>query len=514
MSGSDPPGRGPGDPAARAAWGVVLLVLVLHLLPRPGYGYHRDELLYLAMGDHLDFFRMQFPPMIAVLARIADLLPGARLAGIHLLSALALAAIMAVTIAMVRRLGGGGWAQLLAALGMAAAPLFQRTGTLFQPVIYELLWWTVAGYALLVLLDGGAPHWWLLLGLAMGLGGLTKFSAAVFGVALGVAVLLSPLRRQLKTRWPWLGVLTGALVALPSVTGQLVHGWPFFTQLEVLRAGQLEHVTPAAFLGEQVLLAGAGIVLVLAGLLALPGSPPFRRFRGVGLYAVVACLVLMAMRGKSYYLAPVLPLLFAVGAAAVGSWLATRPVGRWALVLFLVLGGLTLLPMGIPLLPPPRMAEYAARLGITRATATNVGTQLPLPQDYADMTGWREQVAGVWVVYLALPAAEQARTVIVGANYGRAGALAAYHREFNLPYPASRSGDFHAWGPRLDDPAVVIVLGGTEADLREVFGEVREAARVYNAWGVEEERDVPIHVCRHPRLPFRELWRQLGPEWG
>ena len=60
-------------PIGVAVWAIALVSFVLHLLPHPGYGFHRDELLYLAMGDHLNLFRMSFPPLIAILAQAARL---------------------------------------------------------------------------------------------------------------------------------------------------------------------------------------------------------------------------------------------------------------------------------------------------------------------------------------------------------------------------------------------------------------------------------------------------------
>ena len=62
-------------PRAPEVCGITLVSLILHLLPQPGYGFHRDELLYLAMGQHLDLFRMQFPPLIALLAELARSFP-------------------------------------------------------------------------------------------------------------------------------------------------------------------------------------------------------------------------------------------------------------------------------------------------------------------------------------------------------------------------------------------------------------------------------------------------------
>jgi hypothetical protein len=167
------------------------------------------------------------------------------------------------------------------------------------------------------------------------------------------------------------------------------------------------------------------------------------------------------------------------------------------------------------------MARYAEAIGETRAVTTNRGTVLPLPQDYADMLGWREQVAEVSRVYQSLPEAERTTAAVLGGNYGRAGALALYHQEFGLPYPISRHGDFWAWGPGDwasnvggEDPTVVIIVGGTVEELQAFFEVVVEGGRVLTPFGVEEEQEVPIHVCRRPREPFQQLWERLGPVWG
>ncbi len=502
------------SPVPRAAWALAALSLVLHLLPRPGYGFHRDELLYLAMADHLDLLAMQFPPLIAVVGRFAKALPLDLLFAVRLLAAVAGTAVLAVGIAITRRLGGGREAQILAALAILVAPFTLRTGAMFQPVVFEILWWSLAAWAFVALLDDGDRRWWLLFGIAAGLGGLTKFSAAVFGAAMAVGVFASPLRRDFHTRWPWLAVALGALVALPSVLGQMEWGWPFFEQARVLRESQLERVTAGAFLSGQLFLDGAAFLLLPLGAVGLFASRELRRFRGLGVAAAAALTLLLVMRGKEYYYGPLHPALLAAGSVIAGGWLSRR---RWwwrGALAWGVIGGALLLPMGIPLLPPPTMARYSAALGLTRAVTTNRGTTLPLPQDYADMLGWREQAAEVARVYHALPDAERARTTIVGGNYGRTGALAVYRDEFGLPYPVSRHGDFWAWGYNDPDPAVVIIVGGTVEELSEIFTDVAEAGRVSTPLGVEEEQDVPIHVCRGPREPLPRLWARLGPVWG
>ena len=503
-------------PLGVGVWLAAPVSLAVHLLPQPGYGFHRDELLYLAMGDHLHLLRMSFPPMIAVLAQTARALPLDLLAAVRLLPALAGAVLPILTALICRELGGGRRAQLLAAVAVVVAPLFLRAGTLFQPVVFEQLWWTVAALALAKLLAGRDRRWWLALGAAVGAGALTKFSVVFLGAGLLAAISLSPLRHELRTRWPWVGAALACVLALPSVTGQIAWGWPFLAQMRALRAAQLGHFDRVDFLVGQFLNLGPGAPLWLVGLIALLAAPTLRPFRPLGLLALAIFLLLLITGGKDYYFGPVHTLLIAGAASFVGVWLEQRnrtPVFAGALAL-LILGGLVLLPMGAPILPPPLMARYAAALGVTEATRTNYGGTLSLPQDFADMTGWPEQVETVASVFHSLPADEQSRTVILGVNYGRTGAVALFGPMLGLPYPISRHGDFYFWGTGERSGEVTLVIGGSADWWREYWDDVTEAARSRNPWGVEEEQDVPIFVCRRPRLDLPSLFRRLGPHWS
>ena len=500
-------------------WLTALASLAVHFLPQPGYGFHRDEFLYLAMGDHLHPFRMSFPPLIAVLAETARALPLDLLAAVRLLPALAGAALPVLTALICRELGGGRRAQLLAAVAAFVAPLFVRAGTLLQPVVFEQLWWTVAALALAKLLAGRDRRWWLAAGAALGAGALTKFSVVFLCAGLVFAIALSPLRRDLRSRWPWLAAALAGALALPSLAGQVAWGWPFLAQMRALRATQLGHFDRLDFVVGQFLNLGPGAPLWLIGLIALLAAPALRAFRGLGLLALGVFLLLLVGGGKDYYFGPVDTLLVAAAACFLGTWLEPRnrtPVFA-AILAFLILGGAALLPIGVPILPPPLMARYAAALGVTEAVRTNYGTTLPLPQDYADMTGWPEQVAVVASVFHSLSPDEQRRAAILGVNYGRTGAVALFGRQLGLPYPVSRHGDFYLWGtgdPGRSTGEVTIVIGGSLDWWREYWDDVREAARSRNPWGVDEEQDVPIFLCRRPRMDLPALFRKLGPHWS
>lgn len=509
----------------RLAWPlllpIVLVALGLHALPQPGFGFHRDELLYFAMGDHLDLFRMQFPPLIATAARLMNAVFGDHVAGARLLPALLHAALILLAAAMARVMGGTGRAQMLAGLAVLVAPVFVRAGTLFQPVVFEMAWWSLALLALLELLArpvtaSGRPAWWCVLGIALGLGTLTKFSIAFLMFGLAAAVVLSPLRQDLRTRWPWVAALIVVVMAVPSVSGQGTWGWPFLTQMASLRESQLEHVSPGAFLSAQLLMPGPASLLLLAGAWSLIVGTLSARFRPAAYAALGVLAVLLLLHGKGYYYAPMHPLLVAAGSVALEQW-SDRRGWRWpvaAVAGWLLLGGALLLPIGAPILPREALARHASELGVTQAVTTNRGTVLPLPQDFADMIGWEELAAEVARVYRALPDSEKPHTAIVGGNYGRAGALALYSRRLGMPYPISRHGDFYNWGLPHHPVDVLVIAGGSIEELQPLCGSVSEAARLRNPWGVEEEQDVAIILCRGLLRPLPELWQHLGPVWG
>jgi hypothetical protein len=130
------------------------------------------------------------------------------------------------------------------------------------------------------------------------------------------------------------------------------------------------------------------------------------------------------------------------------------------------------------------------------------------------MTGWREQVETVASVFRSLPPTERAVAAVLGNNYGRTGAVALFGGQLGLPYPISRHGDFYYWGTGGHTGEVTIIIGGTVEQLRQYWDEVTEAARTHNPWGVDEEQNVPIFICRRPRLDLPSLFRLLGPYWG
>jgi len=97
--------------------------------------------------------------------------------------------------------------------------------------------------------------------------------------------------------------------------------------------------------------------------------------------------------------------------------LRTARVANGLMLSLTLIWGAIGLPFGLPIVPPPQMARYAAAVGIKGAVTTNQGKVLSLPQDYADMLGWEDQVRAVAQVYESLSADRRAGAVLIALNW-------------------------------------------------------------------------------------------------
>src|SRR2546423_2943586 len=189
------------------------------------YGWHRDELYYLASSRHLALGYVDYPPITPLLATLDQAIFPGSLQGLRFLTVLAGAAIIIITALIARELGGNSLAQSLAGLAVLISPMFIGTNILFQTVSFDQLVWAVACLLFVRLLRGAAPREWLLLGLVFGIGLETKYTVIGLGVAMLVALLVTGARRQLASRWPWLGFGIAILLLLPNLALQGGHSW-------------------------------------------------------------------------------------------------------------------------------------------------------------------------------------------------------------------------------------------------------------------------------------------------
>lgn len=502
--------------ARRLVWALAAGFLLLHVITNlvTPYGVMRDEFLYFAMGDHLRLWHMDFPPAIAILSVVSRFLLGDALVALRAVPALAASAIVVLAALLAREMGGGRLAQGFAALAVVASIFFQRAGALFQPVILDALWWTAGFYALARLCrdDGPEGRWWLLLGIAGGIGLLTKFSVLFLGFGVLVALGATRWRRALATRWPWLVLVTALILGSPSLVGQINLGWPLVGQMRDLQQTQLEHVSVSGFFLTQLMF-GPQMLVAACGAVALLLAPALKPFRLIGWTVAVVWATLVVLHGKAYYAGATYPVLFAAGGVALelvrGARL--RPWVRGTAVVATAMYGLVVLPLGVPILAPAVLEPYAHAIGAAAALRDNQGVMGRLPQDYADMLGWKARVAAVAEAYHALPPRERAQAVIIGNNYGEAGALEFYGPRYGLPRPVSAAGSFYYFGPGTRPGTVAVTLGESLAGLRRLYDSVEAGPHLVNPLTVKEERDLTVYICRKPKGTIQAIWpREAG----
>jgi hypothetical protein len=503
-----------GVPLARGLLaGLSTAKLLIHVLLANRYGYFRDELYFLDCGRHLDWGYVDHAPLIGLVARLALFLGGS-LPALRIFPAVAGAALVALTGLIAWRLGGGRFAQGLAGLAVIVMPIYLGIDSILTMNAFEPLFWMGCVYLLVRIIQTGSSRLWIPFGVLAGLGLMNKHSTAFFLLAVAIGLLLSPERRELRRPGPWLACAVALLIFLPNLWWQVQHGFPTLEDLRnVARIGKNVVLGPAAFVGQQILIIHPVLMPVwLTGLgyllLARRG-----RYRALGVAFVAFFLMLFALKGKNYYLAPIYPMLLAAGAVAIEDGLARGPRwlrGLWPkvrIVAVILVAGAVTAPLVLPLLPPEKYVAYQTWLGV-RPPRTEVHHDGPLPQLFGDQFGWEELTVEVASIYAALSPEERARAGVFANNYGEAGAIDLFGPRYGLPAAISAHQTYFFWGPRGFQGDVLIVLQDNRQSLERLCASVEQAGEHYHPWGMEEENG-PIFVCRGLRTPLVELWPRL-----
>jgi len=508
----------PAEPVQRISPAVYLLALgsiLLHIAVNiwSPYGFHRDEFLYIAMGTHLRLWQMDFPPFIGIAANITRAMLGESLAAVRFFPPIAGAILMFLSADIARRFGGKSFAQILAALAVLLSPVFLRPGNLFQPVVFDQLWWTLGCWVIIRWRQTADSRWWAVLGVVMGVGLLTKFSIGFFAVGTLTGLLATQHRRILLTRWPWIALGLMLLIGSPSIVGQFMLGFPVVGEMRALQSVQLTHVSAFDFLSQQLLILGPPtLAIALAGVVVLLTSRRFVWARILGWTFVGSFAMLFFLHGKAYYIAPIYPAMIGAGAAVIELVAAgyKKILFRSAVMVLVLAFGLFAMPFGLPVLPPAQMARYGAAVGIGYAVKTNTGVKLQLPQDYADLLGWEERVAELSRVYQSLTAEQRAQAVILASNYGEAGAIDFLGPRSGLPHSVCAHGTYWFFGPGEKPGLIALAIGFDESDLQENWRRVTAAAHIENELTVPEEQHLTIYLCEDEIRPIQELWPLLG----
>jgi hypothetical protein len=484
---------------------------LVHFLWNGRYGYFRDELYYAACGQHLAWGYVDHAPLIAVIARCSRWLFGDSLRAIRFFPALSSGAKILLTAWIVRELGGRRYAQILAATAMLLCPIYLTMDNFLSMNAFEPVFWMALVAISLRIIRTGNARLWLLFGLVAGIGILNKHSTLMFGLAFVLALAVTRQRALLRTSWIWLGACIAFLIFLPNLLWEVDNHFPTVEILRNVDRVKNAHVAWAQFIIQQAFLVHpvAAPICILGlwfFLLSRRGEP----FRFLGWTYCFLLAEFLILRGRIYYLAPIYPMLFAAGATAIEEWIESwgKNWVKVAVLTPLVFGGLVAAPLALPILPLDAAAAYAKFWDVDRVQVEKEPSG-KLPQMYADMMGWPQQAETVAAVFRSLPADDQSRVAILAKNYGQAGAIDYFGPALGMPHAISGHNNYFLWGPQQYTGEVVIAVGMSLEDLKPIFGEINLAVTINNEYAIPEENNLPVYICRMPKMTLQEAWPRL-----
>ena len=490
------------------------MAIAVHFAFSGRYGYFRDEFYYAACGQHPAWGYVDHAPLAPWLAQLSRRLLGDSLFALRFLPALAAGAKVYLAGWIARELGGRQFAQQLAALIVLLAPIYLTFDNFFSMNSFEPVFWMLCAAVVLRIANTGESRLWLAFGAIAGLGILNKHSMLMFGSGIALGLLLTPLRREFRRAWIWLGAAIAFLLFLPNLLWEIHNGWPTVALYHAVAGVKYVIVSPLSYVLQQGLLTNPITMPIwLAGLCFLLRDRAGKRHAVLGWAYLAMLLEMIVLHGKIYYLGPAYIMLLAAGSVWFERFSLRRQERgqeRWrmAVVSAVTVAGVIAAPLAMPILPVSAAVSYCRFWDVRAVHVENV-PQGDLPQIFGDMFGWQEQVASVAHVYNALPAAERQQATILAYNYGEAGAIDYLGEKFALPQAISGHNQYGLWGPQGHSDQTVVAIGFSAATLRRFFNDVQPAATVSPAHAMPEETGLVIYICRRPRASFEESWSQF-----
>ncbi len=488
-------------------FGIMLLKIVMQfIIISPAYDLHRDEYLYLAEANHLAFGFIEVPPVTALFAWLIKLF-GNSVFLVKLLPAIFGALMIAVTWKTVEEIGGNIYAQVLASVSLLFSA-FLRINMLFQPNSLDSLCWTFLFFLLIKWINTRQTKYLYYFAVSIAFTFLNKYSVIFFIPSLFIALLLSPYRTLFIHKHFYFALLLALLLITPNIIWQIQYGVPFFHHMLALRKDQLENMSRMDFLNDQLLFFIGAIYVVITGFFAVLITYN-KKYRIVFLTVFFTFALFIYFKAKGYYAIALYPVLIAFGSVAIERFLM-----KWnsiavsiLRVTFIVIPVLLFVPffnVAFPVLAPQEIAknnEKFADLGMLR---WEDGENHTLPQDFADMLGWKGLAIKTEKVWNTIPENEKANTLIITDNYGEAGAI-NYYTNGKLTAHSSEAS-FALWLPEDMVVKNVISIGdASDSTTLSYFHHSIKVDSITNSYAREYNTGIYILYGANPKF-HKDIW--------
>jgi len=481
-------------PFARAGVLTVAGLLAIPLLLTANrYGYFGDELYFLAAGRHLSWGYVDQPPLLPLLAKGMDaLVPGSPLV-LRIPAMLAMVAAAVLTALIARELGGRAKAQTVAAATFAVSTQFLGSGhylatSTIDPFLWTFLLWLLVRW-IRTRQDG--PLVWA--GVVTAFALYTKLLIGGFWVVAGIALLVCGPRELLRRPKLWLGAGIAVVALVPTLLWQATHGWPQLGMGAAISA-EVAHTWGgrALFLPSALVVAGLpiGVVLLCYGLWRLLRAPWLREYRFLGWTALGLAALVLAVNGRSYYVAGMFGVCWAVAAVEIERRQASRWWRRLATWPVYVLTAVLVVPVALPVWPQEWLADHPSVPHQVFAFAE---------------VGWPESARSVARAYGTLPG--RGHTAVVTESYWQASALDYFGRDLGLPEPASPNRGY-ATLVTPPESATDVLYVGENPRLLTGFANVRPAGKIETGVPGASE-GTPMWLATGRTEPWSTLWPRL-----
>jgi len=483
---------------------LAVIDFVAHMAVAGNYGYFRDELYYIVSGtQHLSLGYVDFPPFIAYVAALVNVISGDSLISIHVVPALNESLLVVLAGMIARELGGGRRAQVLAAVSTLLTFAFLAFGSLFTPDSFDSLWWSLLAYLVIRIVKRHEQRLWVPVGVVIGIGLLTKLTIFFFVGALLVSFVAIPSARQyLKSKWIVLACLIPVAFVLPMIYWNSINGWPMI-QFYREFTGDFSGGGPLNFFYTQLaLVTFLNAPIVLIGLYFYLRSDEGGPYRAFGLTYIILYVFMTVLNMKTYYLAPAYPMLYAGGAILIErSSFSKKGVFRWfgsrPYLACLVVVALLLAPLAMPILSPP---------AVTSAYGSGDYQASPMPDRY----GWSGMVSNLSSAYDALPASIRSQACVFTSNYGEASAVNFFGGSLGLPKAISGHNNYYIWGPDSCSGQVIITIGVSLATVQHAYGNVTTMTTLDCQYCISYEQKLPVYLGTNPNFTsFAALWPEV-----
>ena len=440
---------------------LSLKLILSFVLVNSVYELQRDEFLHLDQANHLATGFTSVPPLTSLFSWLIKAF-GNGVVTVKLVPALMGAITILYCWKIVDFLKGNLLAKCLVAVACLCSSLL-RLNTLYQPNSFDVLAWTAIFYYLLKYFDKNEARYLYAFAIFVALGFLNKYNILFLIIGLLPAIIITPNRKIFADKHLYLAILLVFLIISPNIIWQINHHFPVLTHMKLLQSSQLVHVSRINFFIGQFLFFINAIFILLSGIGSLIFYKDFRKYRWIILCYLFTIIVFGYFRAKDYYALGLYPVLLAFGAVYLGRFLSTKHDVLTGLLFAFTIGSfIYLLPLLMPVYSPAEIVAHHKRFERVGALRWEDGKNHELPQDYADMQGWKELAKLTDIAYEKVK--DKSSLLVRGDNYGQAGAINYYSKYKNIN-AVSYDADYLYWF-KIDKPIkdLILISGWNDED--------------------------------------------------